>query len=223
MTKHYIIIILAFLTLNSSYGQSSKVTCDCPKFHYADTKADTTFHFSNGKIIVLCGYKNPNSKPTNFSEFILSVCGQDTILDFWSAVMTCQLETIKDTLLVEEIKNLPTGEDFKFQPTIWTIEKIYFLNGKIIRKLETNKSILKYNEKEIKMVLQEFETRNKGHFKEKMDLANKLFIASISGSEMARKYFGEFKEKFEIHNGDGAYAEEYHDLKEMLNLWYMKK
>jgi hypothetical protein len=70
--------------------------------------------------------------------------------------------------------------------------------------------------------LQEFEIRKKGHYKEKMDLANKLFIASISDSDKARKYFVEFKDKFEVHDGDGAYAEEYHDLKEMLNLWDMK-
>lgn len=31
-------------------------------------------------------------RPTTFSEFILAVCGQDTTIDFWGAVLTCRLD-----------------------------------------------------------------------------------------------------------------------------------
>ena len=85
MKQHYITILLTILTLFSVYGQTNKASCDCPKTQFAGTKVDTTFHLSNGKTIVLCGYKNPHSKPTTFSEFVLSVCGQDSIIDFWDA------------------------------------------------------------------------------------------------------------------------------------------
>lgn len=116
-------------------GQNQKLNCDCPKTQFAGTKADTSFNFSNGKIIVLCGYENPDSKPKTYSEFILAVCGQDTIIDFWDAMMTCRFKVKNDTLLVEHLQYLPTGKDFKYQETVWTIEKIYFNGEKLLGNL----------------------------------------------------------------------------------------
>lgn len=220
MKKQSIIIILTILTFNTVYGQNVKVKCDCPKTQYSGTKPDTTFYLSNGKTIVLCGYKNPNSKPTTFSEFILAVCGQDTIIDFWGAVLTCRLKVIKDTLLVEQMQNLPTGKNFKIQNTIWKIDKIYFNKQKIIRKLVVNRQISKYNQDEINTVLKEYETALPGLNESKMKIANKLFIATISGNVTARQYFKEFKTKFGVL--DGAFSEEYSDLTEMLKLWDKK-
>jgi hypothetical protein len=135
MTRYYITIILTFLTLTSIFGQTKKTSCDCPKTEYAGTKADTTFYLSNGKSFVLCGYKNPESKPTTFSEFILSVCGQDTIIDFWDAVLTCRLKVSKDTLFVDELQNLPTGKNFEDQETVWTTEKYILAEKKLLKNL----------------------------------------------------------------------------------------
>jgi hypothetical protein len=205
------------LTLASVHGQTKKTSCDCPKTQYAGTKADTTFHLSNGKTIVLCGYKNPDSKPTTFSEFILAVCGQDTIIDFWSAVLTCRLKVSKDTLLVDDLKNLPTGKNFKYQETVWTTEKLYFRGQKTVRKLVVNRQIRKYNQDEIQTVLKIYETEKQGLDDSKMEIANKLFIATISGDKKARQYFKEFENKFGTF--DGAFAEEYCDLTAMLELW----
>ena len=221
MTRHCITIILTLLTLTSVYGQTKKVSCDCPKTQYAGTKPDTTFHLSNGKAIVLCGYKNPDSKPTTFSEFILSVCGQDTIIDFWGAVLTCRLKVNKDTLLVDQLQNLPTGKNFKFQETVWTTEKIYFSGQNLVRKLVVNRQIRKISQDEIQYVLRTYETAKTGLDDSKMEIANKLFIATISGDKKARQYFKEFKTKFGTL--DGAFAEEYSDLTAMLELWDRKE
>lgn len=221
MTHYRLTIILTFVTLTSLYSQKSETSCLCPKTEFAGTKADSTFHLSNGKTIVLCGYKNPDTNPTTFSEFILAVCGQDTIIDFWSAVLTCRLKVKNDTLLVDQLQNLPTGNNFKFQETIWTTEKIYFSGQKVVRKMELNKDIRKYNQEEIQSVLKTYETANKSLDDGKMEIANKLFIATISGDKKARQYFIEFENKFEIL--DGAYKEEYNDLKSMLKLWDNKK
>jgi hypothetical protein len=213
--------LLTFFTALTTFGQANKNSCDCPTTKFAGTKADTTLHFSNGKTIVLCGYKNTETKPTTFSEFILAVCGQDTIIDFWGAVLTCQLQLKKDTLFVKQIENLPTGENFKFQPTIWTTEKFYFNGQKMTRKLVINRQIPKYSQVKIKMVLKSFENEKVGLNDKKMELANRFFIASISGDKTARKYFVEFKTKFgEL---DGAFSEEYSDLTAMLGLWDEKK
>jgi hypothetical protein len=221
MTRHCITIILTFLTLTSVYGQTKNVSCDCPKTQYAGTKADTTFHLSNGKTIVLCGYKNPDSKPTTFSEFILSVCGQDKIIDFWGAVLTCRLKINKDTLLVDQLQNLPTGKNFKYQETVWTTEKIFFSGQRVVRKIAVNRQIKKYNHDEIQTVLKTYETAKLGLDDSKMEIANKLFIATISGDKKARQYFKEFKAKFGTL--DGAFSEEYRDLTAMLELWDRKE
>ena len=214
-------IILIFLTFTSVFGQTKKLSCDCPKTQYAGTKAETTFHLSNGKTIVLCGYKNPDSKPTTFSEFVLSVCKQDTIIGFWGAVLTCRLKVMKDTLLVDELQNLPTGKNFKYQETVWTTEKIFFSGEKTVREIVVNRQIRKYNQAEIQTVIKTYETAKLGLDDSKMEIANKLFIATISGDKKARQYFKEFKNKFGAL--DGAFAEEYSDLTAMLERWDRKE
>jgi hypothetical protein len=221
MIRYCITIILALLTLANSYGQTEKVSCNCPETQFAGTKPDTIFYLSNGKTIVLCGYRNPDSKPTTFSEYILSVCGQDTIIDFWDAMMTCRLKVNKDTLIVDQLQNLPTGKKFEFKETIWTMEKIYFVEQKIVRKLEVNRQIRKYSQDEIRSVLKTYETAKTGLDDNKIEIAYKLFIATISGNKIARQYFKDFKNKFGPL--DGVYAEEYSDLKVMLKLWDRKE
>lgn len=213
-------IILTVLTFSSAFGQTQKVSFDCPKSQFAGTKADTTFLFSNGKTIVLCGYKNPDSKPPTFSEFVLAVCGQDTIIDFWGAVKTCNLKMKKDSLFVEELKNLPTGKNYKFQATVWTKEKIYFSGQKTVRNLIVNRQIPKYSKDEIRAVLKEYETGKQGLDANKMEIANKLFIATISGNKTAKQYFKEFKTKYGTL--DGAFHEEYDELTKMIELWERK-
>lgn len=212
--------ILTFLALTPVYCQANEASCDCPRTEFAGTKADTTYQLSNGRTIVLCGYKNPGSKPVNFSEFVLSVCGQDTIIDFWGGVLTCRLKVNKDTLLVDQLQNLPTDKNFKFQETVWTTEKLYFSGQKLVRKLVVNRQIRKYTEAEIQSVLKTYETSKPGLDISKMEIANTLFISIISGDKKARQYFQEFESKFGTL--DGAFAEEYSDLAAMLELWDRK-
>lgn len=221
MKRQSLTIFLAFLTLTSILGQTNINSCDCPKTEYAGTKADTTFHLSNGKTIVLCGYKNPDSNPTTFSEFILAFCEQDTIIDFWGALLTCRVTVNSDTLLVDQIMNLPIGKNFEFQETVWKTDKIHFSGKKLLRELVVNRQIRKYNQNEIQAVLHEYEKAPLGLDENIMKIANKLFIATISGDKKAREYFKEFKIKFGIL--DGAFAEEYSDLCKMLEIWDRKK
>ena len=202
-------------------GQIAK-PCKCPKNIYVDQiKPDTAFYFSNNKSIILCGYKDTETIENEiiFSEFILANCSTKSVIDFWGSLKKCRVLCTKDTLLIEELKNLPAGENMSFKQTVWTIEKIYFVNDKINRKLFVNKNIRKYSNQEIQSVLLEYESRKPGHFEGKEVLLYHLFISTISGSTQARKYFNEFKNKFEIHKGDGAMAEESNELIKMLHQW----
>src|SRR5688572_7665908 len=100
MTRPCITILFTLVLYATSCTQSNKVSCNCPKTMYADTKADTIFYLANGKSIALCGYRYEERKPIAFGEFILNVCGQDTFIDFWGALLTCRLKVNNDTLLI---------------------------------------------------------------------------------------------------------------------------
>jgi hypothetical protein len=147
----------------------------------------------------------------------LQVCGQDSIVDFWDATQTCRLSVSHDTLNIVEVKNLPTNTNRSFKLTDWSVEKIYFNNGQLKRNFEINRAIGKYSEQEIQETLEEFENARTELDDDKIEIANRLFIAAISGDKMARKYFKKFETKF--GQPDGAFAEEYKDLKTMLDLW----
>ncbi|WP_374540235.1 hypothetical protein [Flavobacterium sp.] len=216
MTRFSLLICLIFFTFGFGFGQNKNLKCDCPKTQFAGEKADTIFYLANNKSIVLCGFKNPNRKPATYSEFILAICGQDTIIDFWGAVLTCRLRVSKDTLLIDQLQNLPTGKDFGSQETIWMTEKIYFNGHKTLRKSFVNRQITKYNAAQIKQVLQAYLLAKPAIDESKMEIASKLFIATLSGDKIARQYFAEFKTKFIL---DGAFAEEYNDLTLMLKQW----
>ncbi len=84
-----------------------------------------------------------------------------------------------------------------------------------------NTQIKKYSQDEIQSVLKTYETAKSGLADSKMEIANQLFIATISGNKKARQYFKEFKTKFGTL--DGAFAEEYIDLTAMLELWDRKE
>lgn len=207
-----LVFILTFgLTINS-WGQTKDKDCTCPPNQYADSKPQTVFKLTSGKSIALCGYSD---KETVYSEFVLAVCGQDKIIDFWDAMTYCKISTDKDILVIEELKNLPTGDNLEFKQTIWTSEKMYFKNEQIQRNKIVNKTIRKYTKQEIEKVLKE---NSKGKINEdKMSTANRLFIAILSGDKKARQYFTDFKTKF--GQLDGEFLETYQELTAMLKAW----
>lgn len=218
----YITTLSIFLTFASvASAQVKKTGCNCPGNTMAAIEAgnrpDTAFHFSNGSTVILCGYQHEGGSPAIFSEFILSVCGEDEIIDFWDAMLTCRLRFDKDTLFVEDIRPLPTGEQLAYEEHVWTTEQIYFRGGEIVRQLQINSQIRKYDRSEIQMVLEQYETAAPGLDDAKMTLANKLFLAAISGDKKARQYFLAFRTRFGTL--DGAFSEEYSDLAAMLELW----
>jgi hypothetical protein len=150
------------------------------------------------------------------SEFVLTVCGETNVIDFGDALTVCRITTSKDTLRVEQLKNLPTGDELKFVLTVWRIEKLYFRNGQVKRSTELNREIRKYNQLEIKNVLTDYERLNRKLTYDNMDLVYRLFMAAISGDKTAHKYLTD-KTRFETL--DGALQEDYEELIAMLKSW----
>ena len=220
MKRHLFTFLFVFITMYVCYGQQIKSDCKCSENKMSGTtngqEPDSSFYFSNGQNIILCGFKNSGSLPSTFSEFTLSICGQDTIIDFWDATLTCKLTFKIDTLLIEDTRNLPAAIERQYQVTTWSIEKIYFANGKISRHSTVNRNIRKYTQQEIQQTIKEYETAKNGLDELKMQLANRLFMSTISGDKQSRQYFLDFKTKFGTL--DGAFSEEYSDLKAMLGI-----
>lgn len=215
MQMRFVLILALGLSINS-WGQTQDKGCECPSNQYTDSKPETTFHFTNGKAIVLCGFAETKDSEKLYSEFVLAVCGQNNVIDFWDALTVCRITTNKDTLKIEELKNLPTGDDLNFILTVWRIEKIYFKNGQVERSFALNRKIRKYNQREIKTVLTEYERLGKKLTYDNMDLIYKLFMATISGDKTAGKYLTD-KTRFETL--DGAFQEDYEELIAMLKSW----
>lgn len=219
MKLHQLIILLAFLSSAMFYGQPSAVSCNCPQNDYLKTKTDTIFQLSNGKMIALCGYKNPDTKPVTYSEFILGECGQDTIIGFWDAMVECRLRVEKENLLITHLVNLPVGINFEYQDTEWKTQKLNFGRERIDSTLIVNRGIRKYTQDEIKSVLKSYKINaaKRELSEDVMVIVNELFVAILSGNKTARKYFKAFATDFgEV---DGSYGEEYDDLVGMLLEW----
>src|SRR5690606_12811654 len=99
----------------------------------------------------------------------------------------------------------------KYTPIVWTIEKFFFSGNNIRRQIIINPHLPKYSKEQIDSILVEYETNDLEINENSMLLLNRLFVASISGSKTAHKYFYDFPNKIKLL--DGAYSEEYNDLK----------
>ncbi len=201
----------------TSFSQAKRERCNCPENSFAGTSPDTSFVLSNGKKILLCGYINPGVKPATYSEFILATCGEPGIIDFWDATETCSIRSVNDTLIVENLVNLPTGKNRAFKETVWSTARIFYMDKLAVRAKTVNRNIPKYSEADITKTLKEYERSTGGISDEKIKLANRLFMAAISGDKKARQYFKACKTRF--GKLDGALSEEYSDLSAMLAQW----
>src|SRR5687768_780175 len=111
MIKYSTIAIIAILSScnykavdkahNSTDYKKNTAVCECPVNIFSGTTTDTVFRLNNGKLIALCGYRNEETNPVNWSEFALAECGADSIIGFWGAPNTAEVKVKGDTLLVE--------------------------------------------------------------------------------------------------------------------------
>ncbi|MGF7079142.1 hypothetical protein [Mucilaginibacter sp. UYCu711] len=218
------LVAFAFFTLIASValGQHHTPDCKCPVNQYAGTSPAAIFHLANGRSIALCGSEVTDiiKGKTLYSEFVLSVCGSNKLIKFWGATDICNIRTLKDTLFVETLVNLPVGKAMSYRETIWTTERIYFIKGKLKRDSAVNFAIPKYNPSQISAVLNLYNKTKDQNSVKTGELIDKLFISTISGSRQARTLLINFHKKFTLL--DGYVAEQYDDVIRMLNLWDKK-
>jgi hypothetical protein len=222
IVKHLFAAFTCIILSYYSFGQNRTLACKCPVSIYAGTEADTVFNLSGNVSIALCGSKDTGiiKGKVLYSEFILSVCGSNKIIKFWDAVTLCDVKTAKDNLLVETIVSLPVGKSMQYEETVWTIERIYLVKGKTVRDSIINPKIPKYTQFQISNVLDLYNRSPNENSDQTIELADKLLIGAISGSEKAKTLLTNFRNKFT--NLDGIYLEEYDSILRMLKQWEVK-
>lgn len=214
--KKYLTVV--FFCVSALGFSQSKSECFCPKSEGMPfQKADTIFSFSNNKKIALCGYKEIIDDKNYYSEFVISECGSDKIIESWDGNPVYLTRFSNDKLNIETLISLPLGTDYEYRDFVWSTETFYYNGNKLQSNFQINKGIKKYTQNQIQQVLKVFEKADAKWNDEAMVLCNKLFVAAISNSEKAKKYFMDFETKFGAP--DGAFAEEYEDLKAKLVLW----
>lgn len=211
----FLFVLFLMFPASKGIGQGHN-QCRCVGEMMRESKVSTIFNFSNSKQIALCA-NDMNKEQGTYSEFALNVCGADTIIDFWGALENCKLAMQGDTLVVSSIELLANGTKYALTPQVWCNEYIYFRSGGLMRVLRVNRNISKYSQAQIADVLNQYEKAPLKLSDSAMEILERLFMASISGSKTARNYFIGFEKKF--GKTDGGFAEEYHDLLAMLELW----
>lgn len=125
-----------------------------------------------------------------------------------------------DTLWVNQLELLAMGENLELVKFPWKIGAFYLEDGSF-GYTERLYEKLRYDQKTIESILKEYETTEWRTQQEDweyvdsvlMNLANKLLIAAISGSEKSEMYFKEFETKVKP---DGIYASWYIIMENML-------
>lgn len=199
---------------------SEKKCKACVESIYAETEPDTIFDFSGGQRLLICGGSEVQDKKKVYSEFVISECGNNTLIDFWGAVEKYEVEYVKDTLKLSKIELLALGKNLALIEKTWLTESFYYQGNKLQRVKKLNPKI-GYSQSQINKTLQEYEATkwktqrgaSQEYTEDKMRLANSLMLAAVSGSRKAEKYFMEFSSKFEP---DGAYSEWYSEMKNLL-------
>ncbi|WDF70351.1 hypothetical protein PQ465_08210 [Sphingobacterium oryzagri] len=210
----FFIFVGAFFSVRA---QAVAEGCACPENNYAPREAAAVYTFSQGNAIALCGYRITDEPNALYSEFVLSVCGTDQIIDFWDAMTVCRLYMQQDTLHVQTLYELPVGKDFAVEETVFLIEKLSLQGNEIERSMQLNRFLKKYNHSQIQQVLAHYRQLKREPSNEAMSILSRLFVAAISGSKEARQYLVKFRKDFHIL--DGAYSEAYHELLAMLAQW----
>lgn len=215
-TKSIFIVILTFC-FSISFAQK-KDKCNCPETELEIGGDTEYFEFKNGKKIILCGTVDETIEPKKYSEFVISVCGKTSIIDFWNQSKICKISVVNDTLSIKQLIDLPTAVNQKFQNEIWSREKIYFDGEKVMREFGINKLIRKYSTTEMNAVNKAYDLSKSAEMTEKkLELASKLFIGAISGSAVSRKHLKDFSNKFRVEGSE--FEKHYNEIIQRLEAW----
>lgn len=170
------------------------------------------FDFSNGKSVTVCGHKEEDldSKDLQISEFNVFDCSTGESLVEYGAMESCLIKTGKDSLIIQLLKFLPIGEDWK-----WTYVQI----GEQVIIAENEELVVsginaRYHAKTISEEQQSTFIRSlekgQGSGSNWEDDIGGLEVLSLLGNDEAWKILKNY-EDFTGEKTDGALAEQWKD------------
>ncbi len=188
----------------ASFGQAD---CLCGKlFDDNLQKPDTVIKINSIDSYAMCGYFENDF----ISEFTVTKCGDENILDFYGATLNYKIKIDADTLKLIDYRFLSNDLN-KFEKIPWAIDMYCQSNGQTIHKrriiFKKNKSII-YSDK--------FQKEWDDEIKDDWSTNNKLilwtFFISLDNKENFEKYFKNYRDTFRI---GGERAEYYNELLKM--------
>lgn len=178
--------------------------------------------FTNGTKLITCGYFDQEIQQAHLmmSEFNIFDCDTGKSLVEYGAVQTCRIKESPDKILVEELKFLPAGIDWKWELIKIGEQEILLKNQKIdvsdpipsIDKLQFPKALQIEFLNSIKK-----EEGNGDHWEDEL---GKLEVLALIGNKEAWKIL----KNYEVYKGieaDGALAEQLKDA--LANVEWHKK
>jgi hypothetical protein len=142
--------------------------------------------FSNGQSISVCGYIDKEMQGNIISEFNVFDCNSGKVISEYDAMQICRIIPKKDTLIIHELKYLPTGKNWKWN-LIQLGEEIITIKDKKIISTGIKPKLEKFsiNENEANFYLNSL-TKGKGHNKEWELEIGKLEVLTLLGYKKAK-------------------------------------
>jgi hypothetical protein len=212
---------LLILVLSCPPLLSAQLPCSCAEEHGAPfAEPDTVFTLDSTMAIAYCGSIDRRGTEPRYSEFTLRWCGNQWPLLTASATRTFRITPQASTLVAEDLRILPTGHDLRMGEVPWrthVIEGVYEPTmGELVAKISEVPGdlhpITKEEEKAIRTRLKAMDP--KVNFADEQ-LLGLLFLSAASDQRGAEKRFRNLRKHYLL---DGAYAEQYKELVEMLDV-----
>ena len=192
------------------------VKTDCKCFNgIGSSKGDTailTMKFSNGQNISICGFLDKKMEGIILSEFNVFDCNSGKSLTEYDATQICRIMEKSDTLIIQELKYLPTGKNWTWNliqigEQIITTEDKEILTAELLPKLEK----FTIDDNDIQVFLNSLK-KGSGHNSEWELEIGKLETLTLLGNEKAKSILENYEE-FTGQKTDGALAETWKDAK----------
>jgi hypothetical protein len=181
--------------------EETESICNCKN-------GNQTFDFKNGNKIAL--YGEP-SEDNSYSEFVISDCKNDSILEDWTddATVSSIINFKNDTLTIEELYGIPNGKNQEVHWLPFYTTKYYYFQNKLTKSEYYKTNLRKYSQKEIEEVLTNFRktSENDENLDAYLKSVNQLFWAYYSGSQEAELQLDKIKSKYGAY--DGGISEEF--------------
>ena len=182
----------------------SQSQCFCAPYYSEKMETpDTIISISSEVNFAICGWFENDF----VSEFTVTKCGQDSILNFYGAVLNYKFHVDGDTLVLTDYRFF-IDEKPMFYP--WAVEKYFDNKGNIEHKREIVYKLT--GEVSKNDFLQSWSKEIRNDYSVNQELVTKTFLLSLTDTMYYNSYFSNYRDTFQI---DGVIAEYYNELSEM--------